>query len=89
MAACGHSVVSFEPFKENIALLQMSMCLNKIEDRVELFQHGLGTQDATCNLASFDINHGSHAAAPRAPAHPFFCDPVLLRLTMTTRYAFT
>jgi len=58
MAACGHNVVAFEPFEENVALLQMSICLNGLQDKVELFKNGLGTQDATCELASFQSNHG-------------------------------
>ncbi len=63
MAACGHSVIAIETFKENVALLQMSLCLNKLEDRVEVFQYGLGTRDASCELASWNINHGGSSVS--------------------------
>lgn len=57
-ASLKYSVIAFEPFKHNLALLRYSVCANGFEDRVRIIPVALSDQDAMCELVAFPGNLG-------------------------------
>lgn len=58
----GYKVLAFEPFRENLARFNHSLCLNddEVRKRVTLFPFALGTRDGiTCEQWATPTNHGN------------------------------
>lgn len=57
----GYTVFAFEPFKENLARFNHSLCLGhpKARKRITVFPFALGSRDGTCEQWSTPSNHGN------------------------------
>ena len=58
-ANLGHQVFTFEPLKENTILCMHSICMNDFQDRVRIWNVGLGEEEKQCSLYSDSVNKGN------------------------------
>ena len=57
-ANLGHEVFTFEPLIQNAVFCLHSICINKFQDRVRIWNVGLGEEEKQCSLYSHPDNKG-------------------------------
>ncbi len=66
----GADVISFEPNPENHELLVKNVKLNKMEDRITVYDEAISTVEGKATLCLDDVNPGSHSLVKGCVDHP-------------------